>query len=208
MLISFPELGHTSVLARTREGKTYATIKSLEAQKEPVLFFNTQLEAYSKRFLTADQSYGLDQITEALHEGFKINFMPSDKPDRAAAEFDLIVDELYTWKRHYPGMPPIYFVIDEVHLLQRNKDARNQLIRLASTGLKWGIRCIFISQRPAMVDNTLLTQSTFYVLFATGLESGWFKRYNMPYDDIQSKLQKKYQYVTFDMREVRGAYKV
>jgi predicted YcjX-like family ATPase len=84
------------------------------------------------------------------------------------------------------------------------------LIRLATTGLGRGYKCIFISQRPAMIDNTLLTQSTKHILFAIGLnDASYLKNNGFPSEEIMQRTgQEKYIFVEFDQKTVRGGYTI
>jgi predicted YcjX-like family ATPase len=99
-------------------------------------------------------------------------------------------------------------VIDEVHLFRN--EGKKALIRLATTGLGRGYKCIFISQRPAMIDNTLLTQSTKHILFAIGLnDASYLKSNGFPSEEIMNRTgQEKYIFVEFDQKIVKGGFTI
>lgn len=202
-LINFSQ-GHSTVIGITRSGKTYATKKSLENVKEGVLFFNTQLEEMPKIFIKCDADTNISVMINALKQGKKINYIPNwINEEFREKEVVHLVRKLYQ-----SNIKKIYFVVDEVHLY--NNLALKELIKVATTGLRFGIYGIWISQRPANIDNTLMTQSNQFIIFDTNMESGYFKRYGIPADEIKERIGKggKYSYCTYNFKEVRGPFKV
>jgi hypothetical protein len=205
LLIPFDE-GITTVVGRTRSGKTYGTMKSLAAVKQGVLFFNTQLEQdIPKNFSEADGSNSFEQIRSALRKGKKINFLPSTVDAKRKAQLTKIIDLFFDG-----SMDDFYFVVDEVHLYTDDKEAKAALIRLATTGLRFGKRGVWISQRGAKIDNTLMSQSTRFIFYETSMEGQYYKNYSIPMEDISARIVEggKYSYCVFDCKTVEGAYKV
>ncbi|MDP4170147.1 MAG: hypothetical protein Q8906_06010 [Bacillota bacterium] len=201
-------LEHTTVLGLTQHGKTYGLIKTMDTMKGAILFFNTNdtpLKGVKSKWYDAHGGHDLNQIIYALRQGYKINFVPSDDNIKAEKQLKAITEAVYNEGR---GKLKFRFAIDEVHLFK--KEGKTALIRLASTALGRGIVCIFISQRPAMIDNTLLTQSTKHILFAIGLnDASYLKSNGFPSDEIMQKTgQEKYIFVEFDQKEVKGPYKI
>jgi Cdc6-like AAA superfamily ATPase len=205
---------HWTVVGKTRSGKTYAVKKSLEAVKSGVLFFNTQLEDMPASFVRADGDNSMMQIKKALRAGKKVDFQPDVNKDIRAKQLIHIVNELYDGSTH-----DMYLVADECHLYK--KEALDALTQIATTGLKWGIAGIFLSQRFQKIDNTLVTQSSRFVMFETNLEpDSYFREYGIPIDDIQARIGKMdfvpcpdgvlrpLAYCLFDGRVVEGAYRV
>lgn len=203
MLINFKN-GHSTVIGITRSGKTYATKKSLENVKESVLFFNTQLEDIPNNFIKVSGKDNIKVVINALGKGKKINYLPSLDSEVRTKELKLIIDYLY--KRGTSNK--IYLVVDEVHLYE--KEGLKALIQVATTGIRYNIFGVWISQRPANIDNTLMTQSNQFILFKTNMESEYFKRYGIPAEEINKRLQKggQYSYCSYDFIDVFGAYKV
>ena len=186
---------HTVELGITRHGKTWAGIKSLERlQGEAVLFFNTQHEKVGSKWTTVDPSqHEWFQVEALLEKNKKINWLPSTDLEEMQKEIEYIVKQLYNGQ-----MRNMRFAIDEVHLF--TKGALNQIRRVATTGLRWGIRGVFISQRPAKVDNTLYTQSTNHVIFALGkADYKYLKDQGFPVEEIG--IDEKYVFVTFNQKE-------
>lgn len=198
---------HGTVLGLTQHGKTYGMIKTLDSMKEPILFFNTNhtpLKGVKDKWYDATGGHDTNQIIYALKEGYKVNFLPSDDVDGMEKQLKAITDEIYKQGRSFS----FRFVIDEVHLFRN--EGKKALIRLASTGLGRGYKCIFISQRPAMIDNTLLTQSTKHIIFAIGLnDASYLKTNGFPSEEIMKRTaQEKYIFVEFDQKTVKGGFMI
>lgn len=198
---------HGTVLGLTQHGKTYGTIKTLDSMNEAILFFNTNdtpLKGTKSKWYDAHGGHDVNQIIYALKQGYKINFVPSDDPEKMEKQLKGLTDAIYMQGRglHFR------FVIDEVHLF--NKEGKKALIRLATTGLGRGYKCIFISQRPAMIDNTLLTQSTKHIVYAIGLnDASYLKTNGFPSEEIMQKTgQEKYIFVEFDQKNVKGGFTI
>jgi hypothetical protein len=199
---------HTTVLGLTQHGKTYGLIKTMDKMKGAILFFNTNhtpLKGVSSKWYDAHGGHDINQILYALKEGYKVNFLPSDDNEGMEKQLKAITDAVYNMGR---GKIKFRFAIDEVHLFK--KEGKYALIRLASTSLGRGIPCIFISQRPAMIDNTLLTQSTKHIVFAIGLnDASYLKTNGFPSDEIMQRTkQEKYVFVEFDQKTVKGGFTI
>jgi hypothetical protein len=195
---------HCTVLGLTQHGKTYGLIKTLDSMNEPILFFNTNdtsLKESKGKWIEGNGGHSIEQLLYALKKGYKVNFIPSDDVEGMEKQLGGIVKAVYQ-----EGRFSFRFAIDEVHLFR--KEGKQALIRLASTGLGRGYKCVFISQRGAMVDNTLLTQSTKHILFALGLNDySYLKTNGFPSEDIKEKTgNEKYKFVEFDQKEVNGPF--
>ena len=198
---------HTTVLGITRHGKTYATMKTLEQCKEGVFFFNQQEEKTPSNFIYADSSVHFEDIYNAIRNKKKINYVPNTNLEIASRELELIVNRIYE-----KGHLDCRFVVDEVHLLNmgdRQKRGLKACIRVATTGLKRGLKGVWITQRGALLDNTLLNQATKHVLFALGNQDlAYLKSNSFPSEEIGSLANEKYKFVIYDNREVKGAFKI
>lgn len=197
---------HATVIGLTQHGKTYATIKTLENMNEGIIFFNSQHTAVGKGWVEATPANSADQIIGAAAKGHRINFLPSDEDiDKMSKQLKAITDELYK-----QGRMNVRFVIDEVHLFWMCKDngGKTALLRLATTGLGRGFKCVFLSQRGAKVDNTLYTQSTKHIIFALGkLDVAYMKNNGFPVEEITKKTGNEYyKFVEFDQKEVKGPF--
>jgi hypothetical protein len=192
---------HSTVLGITRHGKTYATIKSLaHIKNEAVFFFNTGHEKVPGGFTDVDPRYHeWEQVEYLLSKNKKINWIPSTRIDEMQKQVIYIIDKLYNGEKRNMRL-----VIDEVHLFQ--KESLKAIQRIATTGLRWGMRGVFISQRPAKVDNTLYSQSTNHVIFALGsADYQYLHGQGFPIDKLQEFVNgEKYVFVTYDQKDVSG----
>ena len=196
--------GHTVVVGLTRCGKTWAVKESLKGQKNGTLFFNPQMELFGEDFVSADGSSQIGRIKDAIEQGYKVNFIPSTDLERQSLQLAFLIKSLYDGCTR-----DMILVVDEVHLFTA-KEVKRELIRVATTGLRFGIRGVWISQRPAEIFNTLMTQSNKFVIFKTNMESNYFDRYRIPGEEIAQRIKAGglYSYCTFDWSEVQGPFKV
>lgn len=198
---------HVTVMGMTQYGKTYATLKTLEGLKEGVLFINPQQTKVPKSFIKATMENSAGDIWRVVKMGKKVNYETSDNLEVISMEIGRLIDGLYKI-----GKLDCRVVIDECHLLSLSKDKSglNAGKRLASTGLSRGFKTVFISQRPATVDNSFYTQSTRHILFNLGLNDyEYLSQKGFPVNEIKEKTYgKKYVFVEFDQMFVKGAYTI
>lgn len=194
---------HIVVLGLTRHGKTYALKKSLASVSEGVFFFNTQLEEMPGTFIDASGANAWEQIDGLLEEGRKVNFLPSTDKEARQKQLQVIIKKLYDGRKRN-----IRFVVDEAHLFK--KEALAAVQEIATTGLRFGIRGVFISQRGALLDNTLISQSNQYIFFyMNNHDREYFKNYGFPIEEIQERINgEKYLFCTYDNKEIKGAFKI
>lgn len=195
MEINFGKGEHNTVIGRTRSGKTTGTLLSLQRQKKGVLFFNTQLIKFPRGWTAASHQTDFDAIIDALHAGEKIVYNPSR--EYRQQELKVLIQLLY--KSAEAAELDMFLVVDEVHLYE--KAALKACIEVATTGIRWGINAIWISQRPAKIDNTLMSQSTRFVIYdVSHMESTYFKNYQMPAEQIYAalKIVGQYGYAIYD----------
>jgi hypothetical protein len=199
---------HATVIGLTQHGKTYGTIKTLERMKEPILFFNTNQTPVGNGWIEAKGSNSIEQIIYGLKQGYKINFLPDDNLDGMSKQLSAITDGIYKEGRGFS----FRFVIDEIHLFKMagDKKGHTALIRLSTTGLGRGYKCIFISQRGAMVDNTIYTQSTKHIMYALGkADYNYLKGLGFPSEEIEKKVNGQYYaFVEFDQKTVSEVKKI
>lgn len=209
--IDFGEEEGTVVVGITRSGKTYGAVHSLKKQGRGVLFVNTNNSPIPRGWTRCDLSTDTQDMLDELIGGGKLAYTP----DRRYRQQE--VSALIAWLFHVAEREEldIYVAVDEVHLY--SGAALRACRELATTGIRHGLKPIWISQRPAMIDNTLITQSTKLVAYdLSQAEMRWLKEYRYPYEEIFSRLRaanpdpkkKTYGYVVYDGRQVEGAYKV
>lgn len=208
MLIDFDKAHQHVVLGTTGTGKTYGAAHSLAKSKRGVFLFNTvgNMDSVPNSFIQADGSTDMDLINRALRKGKKINFIPSFNRDQRDKQMVAIINYFLDGsKRDY-----MIFAVDEVHLYR--KDAKEALISFATTARNMGMKGVFISQRPANVENQILEMCGQWAIYLTPMSPKWFNDYSMPGDQIVSTLEKspEYSYLIYSVkdRSLKGAYKV
>ena len=195
------ELGHTTVIGRTQEGKTYTINKILKNENNGVIFFNTQLEDL-KGYIKADKMTPFNQILNLLKKSQKINYFPDSRLEIQSQEIKFLIEKLFEYGK-FDRNNFVYFVVDEVHLFKEK--ALSAVERISTGGMRFGIRGVFLSQRPANISNTLMTQSNNMIIFFCNMESQYFKSYSIPIEDILSliKFNGKYSFCTYDFKKIK-----
>jgi hypothetical protein len=201
--IDFGKDRHTVVIGTTRFGKTEGAKRSLTKVQQGVFFFNTQQIVFGKGWTIADKSADMDLIVKVLKSGGKVNYVP----DRDYREQELVIIIHALFKASERSLLDIYFVLDEAHLFKQK--ALQSAEELATTGLRWGLKGVFITQRPQLLSKTLWSQSTYFVFYKThNQKESYYNDYGIPYADMNDRIPEKYFYSTFDGEKVEGAYKV
>src|ERR1035437_1937608 len=144
--------GHTIVLGLTQSGKTYAVKKILMHSNCGVLFFNTQNEKLES-YIKVNMSTKFSIILKLLKLKRKINYIPSTILKHQYKELDFLINQLFE-NGNFSKKNHIFVAIDEAHLFE--KESLESIKRIATSGIRWGLNGIFISQRPANLDNTLM----------------------------------------------------
>ncbi|MFD0591160.1 hypothetical protein ACFQZE_24480 [Paenibacillus sp. GCM10027627] len=205
--IDFGKDDHTTVVGRTRSGKTTGVLYSLQRQPRGVLFFNTQQIKFPAGWTRASLKSDFEAMIDGLIGGEKIVYIPSR--EYRQQELKILVGLLYKAAQRYDGDLDIYLVVDEVHLFA--KAALRACVEVATTGIRWGLKAIWISQRPAKIDNTLMTQSTRFVIYGLShMEGNYLKNYQMPSETIFEALRTggQYAYVVYDGYDLSKPQKV
>lgn len=196
--------GHTTVVGMTQSGKTTAVMRSAEKVKQGVIFFNTQQIEVSSVWVDASGADDERVLIKALRKGEKINFIPN----RATRWKQLRAIIALLYEASERSKMDIYILMDEIHLA--DKEALKAAIEVATTGIRWGLHAVFISQRPALIDNTIMNQSMQFVFLKTTLEKRYLENYGLPYEAIRAGLEKggQYAYMVYDFHSLKGAFKV
>lgn len=198
---------HTFVCGMTQSGKTYFTLRHLERTKYPVFFYNPQ--SVRTKFTYADKAYSIDDMIDYLKAGGKIDYCPSLSLKYAKHELNFIIQQFFMSKAFISR--PIIFAIDEAHLVAR-EGANNEYINMIPTrGFALGFRGVFIAQRPALVDKTLVTQSDRHIIFHTEWEKQYFSTKGLNMEEISRMLgnteMDKHNYVIYERGRITGPYK-
>jgi hypothetical protein len=205
-MYKFNEFGHSIVIGKTQQGKTYATQKILLEQNKGTLFFNTQLEDL-KGYINVDRNTTFKQIKQLLKLGKKLNYMPYPLLKIQFQEIQFLINLLFS-SGGFTKNDNIYVVIDEVHLF--TKEAQDSIERIATSGLRFGLNGIFLSQRPANMSNTLMSQSNEMLIFKCSMESQYFKSYGIPIEEILQSIESngKYSFCSYDFNQIKCYTKI
>jgi DNA helicase HerA-like ATPase len=198
--------GHTIVLGLTQSGKTYAVKKILSKSTNGVLFFNTQQENL-EGYINANKNTPFIQIAKLLRLHKKINYLPDTRLKIQFIEVDFLINMLFEHKL-FSKSNPINIVIDEAHLFEGR--ALDNINRIATSGIRWGLNGIFISQRPANLSNTLMSQSSHMLIFKTNMEIQYFKNYSIPIEQILEEINKNglYSFCEYDFLTITAYKKI
>lgn len=192
-----PVNGHIFVSGITRSGKTYFSGRALAELPYPVVFFNMQDESLPDKFLTVDaKGVTGDQLIGVLRHGVKIDLR---MPFTSAANVVIGYICSILMGAGFTDRNPVYLAFDECHLLDGY--GLKKAIEIATRGLKRGCRAVFITQRPALADKTLYTQSTDqYIFYLSPSEAAYLKSKGIEYDKIKDDWERlgKYSYIYYD----------
>lgn len=198
MLLITRNNSHIFISGQTRSGKTYFAGKALSQLKDPVLFINLQDENLPHKFITCkSEDIDTDQLIELLKHNAKVDLrLPFN-----LAQSNNIIGHLIS-KLMAAGFSegrPLYLALDEAHLLKDR--GLNKAIEAATRGLKRGVRCVFITQRPALCSKTLYTQSSEqYIFYLASSEKEYLRNKGLDYDTCLIHWEKKgqYSYIFYD----------
>lgn len=201
---------HVFITGITGSGKTTFAAKYFEANSGINIFFNVQ-EEYVVEEIADIVITTMSELETAIEEGHtQICFNPElAGQDISIEDIGQTVRMLFAYgifaKREAKGRPEIWATvfIDEVQ--EYGEKAGHPIIhRLWKRGLGYGIRAVGISQRPADVSHTILTQSFEHVIYYVGgYEHPYFTKYKIPIEEHMDHLEyESYRFVVWDGREI------
>lgn len=176
---------HIFICGMTRSGKTYFAIRALEQVKQGVLFINIQnAETTPKYNIAYADKIKLSQLVSGLRAGEKIDLRFPNHWDMEKIMEVIKYLGQHLLKQGFDEKNYIYFAIDECQIL--NADAIKAIRLTCTRGLYLGVRCVFITQRPALADLTFYTQASEHYIFQLGNgEREYFKNKGLNYDDMK-----------------------
>lgn len=194
--------GHAGIVGITRSGKTYLA-KHLYNEVGG-LYIDIEDKGEINSDITLNKYAKPEYFDMVLRKHKRVRYVPDPKLEKARKEIAWICRRLLTLNES------IYFWVDEI---QNYGNARtNECDIIATRGLKHGVHLMWMTQRPAKVSKTIASQSYTIVFFDfSGFEKKSFKEYDLPYDEIKSKIdnQPKYYFVIFTKGVgVSEAYKI
>jgi DNA helicase HerA-like ATPase len=187
----------------TGSGKSYFVKAALRMHKGAALVIDPQGEGdWPALYLTGKES--LVDIYRALRRGVHVAYVPDKEPDKALRLLATLCADFVTgaWGN-------LWLVVDEVQTYAP-KHVASPLEWVAMRGRTHGVRGIWISQRPAQVSHTLLTQASTHVLFyLSAFEDGYLRDIGLDGEDLRRRLgtAKDHQYMIWDGSTLAGPYK-
>lgn len=177
--------GHVFICGMTQSGKTFFAVRALELVPYGVLFLNLQNVKMPEKYITTyANQVDFEQIKSALKAGNKIDlrFPASWGEHQIMSVIGFLSKKLIT--AGFTEKNPVYIAYDECQAISRFPDTLREVRMVATRGLSLGVWCVFITQRPALADLTLYTQSTEQYIFQLGKgERTYFREKGIDYDE-------------------------
>ena len=194
---------HLSIIGRTNTGKTTVAKKLHDNTDLYSIFFNTQDEEV-KGYRTTVWD------VEKLRDHKKINFIPHHNNDMARVQLNEIVMDLKGITESIGDRSrKTRFVIfvDESHEIAPNNVTGTPLHFIFKRGHRYGITGVSITQRPAELDLGIVSQADLHVIFdVNDFESQYFKKKNIPIEQVRSQLVDTHNFTIYDNRAFTGIY--
>lgn len=206
---------HGFITGTTDSGKTTFAAHYFRANDGLNIFFNVQ-EEYVVEENADIIVYTIDELETAIEEGYtRICFNPElAGEDVSIEDIDVTIRMMFAIgtiaKRQAKGRPDVWctIYIDEVQEYG-GKAGHPVIHRLFKRGLGYGIRGIAMSQRPADVSHTILTQSHQHVIFYVGsYDHPYFENYDIPIEEHMTHLETEYNFVIWDKRTITAYNKL
>ena len=193
---------HTFIAGATGSGKTYFASWCLEnATVTPYsIFINTSDELSVKKHSDVSVT-NYEELEDYLREHSKgvINYTVGDDPDTILEQIEEIRMMCFTVggilnQRKIRNYFTIFF--DEVHLFAPKGGRYSPVDNFFTRGRRNGVIAVGISQRPAVVSQTILTQSTYQIYFKFHTyEKSYFNRYGIDLESYSDWLDKPYHFI-------------
>jgi len=195
---------HLAIIGETQSGKTVLAREIFNANPTKSLFIDIEDlgEIHAERELNMNDS---PKTFRAMVQHYsKVKYVPSSNPSVARKETRWI------WRMLMNMNINICVFADEIQ--NYGDDKRNVFDVYAVRGLKHGVHLITISQRPAYVSKTIMAQTPKIVFFNVGtFESEYFKRYRLPYEEINTMFAEapEYSFIIYERgRPIEGPFRL
>ena len=194
---------HVVIAGMTDKGKTtFAKYLFHEVKDRRVIFVNTQAEWM-----------GIDPIhvwNPQLLKGKsqKMNLVPNVDRDVATKELeDMVQDLMFIGKRVNPKRAEkawcIVMVDEAAEYSPKMGRTHDPLKTLAKRGKRYGVTLVSITQRPADLSHTVLTQAgTHFYFDLSNYEKGYFEKYAVPYDRFADHVARPFHFTMIQGGEV------
>jgi len=186
---------HILIIGATGSGKTYFATRY--ARRLPFfVFVNTQEEHEVSRVSDA-VCYSVDEMKRDISEGAtRIEFIPSENTSKAVLQLKEIRSYLFEVGNIIQKRWCTIFIDEaDIYAPKSGGDIDNFFKR----GRKRGIQAVAITQRPASLSHSVITQCDLQVVFAFNpYEMLYFDHYKIPVKDHSDWIEKRYHYLLID----------
>lgn len=192
----------------TGSGKTTLATSFYDKLKTICIFINTNEERIVER-RSQIVCFDSNEVIEALSlDAKKICLNPREMKDIEIRDVERICNTLFEiGKQVQKNFAHIF--IDEVQEYSTLHRPNKTIDRVWKRGRRYGIVGVAISQRPADVSHTILTQSKYHAIFRLGTyETPYFQRYKIPIEEHEDWLEKPYHFIVFDGIECMRYYPI
>lgn len=161
-------MNHKCYFGKTQSGKTTKAVKDL----------NT-LSSYGRVFINlidVKKFEGFEQVSKKTDSDLFKNLLRNKRKVQYNCDVNTFDREVLLIKKIVESIENCIIVIDEAHLLK--KETTNELTKIWTGGRHKNIYGWAISQRPQLLDRTMLTQSQL-IVFKLDFEDSWLKTYGV-----------------------------
>ena len=202
----------------TGSGKTTLAVSIYKKLDTFAVFINTQDEVAPEHAsdLVVHTPEDLLSVLENIDQlkAKKVCLSPKRDTEIKPEDIEAVRDVLFAYgaKINEKRKAPIiwcHIFIDEIHEYSSKRQPNRKIDSLWKRGRRYGIIAVGLSQRPADVSHTILTQSKYHVIFKVSpYEYQYFHTYHIPIEDFEEWIKRDYHFVVFDGYEVKEAYPI
>lgn len=193
---------HTVILGSTGSGKTYFGAWSVNnlVTTPYTIFLNTANEISVEKACDVTVR-GYDEVEDYItnHSKGSINYVVDSELEQALRQINEVKQMVFAignviCKTNIINWMTIFF--DEVQIFAGKGSNYNDVDILYTRGRRQGVICVALSQRPALVSQTVLTQTVYQVYFKFGdYEQGYFQRYGIDLQKYEEWLKQPYHFL-------------
>lgn len=183
---------------QTGSGKSHFFMQGIARINHPAIYLNIEDEKLPEKFIRIQSDDAdMSQVIDALKHGAKFDLRMPINLARSNAITGYVIDRLM--QTGFTEKNPCYIIIDECHLLEGF--GLKKAVEAATRGRKRGIRCVFITQRPALANKTLYTQAKEqYIFYLPASEKEYLKNKGLNYEKCLETWTSlgEYSYIYYD----------
>lgn len=189
---------HSVIIGCTNSGKSTFAEHLFKNTPYKSIYYDVQEERNppSNNVVLLQGGLSMDAIKKYNHMVIYAKF------DREVRQLELakIVKILMTLGKYYPPRKIwCNLFVDEAHEIAPLHDNKNPLNLVFTKGYRYGISGHAITQRPAALNQTILTQAENHFFFNVNLyETPYFDRFKLPFQEIEGHIRKKYHFAHWD----------